>query len=55
MRRLGGARIYARPARALKRALGLKFNPKGLGILNLSGFGLWRSDLPARRAGPYPR
>jgi len=55
MCRLGGPRIYARPARALKRALGLKFNPNGLGILNLSGFGLWRSDLLARRAGPYPR
>ena len=55
MRRLGGARIYARPARALRRVLGLKFNPSGLGILNLSGLGLWRSDLPARRAGPYLR
>ena len=55
MRRLGGACIYARSARALKRALGLKFNPSGLGILNLSGFKLWRSDLPVRRAGPYPR
>ena len=45
MRRLGGACIYVRPARALKRALGLKFNLRGLGILNLSGSGLWRSDL----------
>ena len=43
------------PCTRLKRALGLKFNPSGLGILNLSGFGLWRSDLLARRAGPYPR
>lgn len=43
------------PCTRLKRALGLKFNPSGLGILNLSGFRLWRSDLPARRAGPYPR
>ncbi|WP_298703866.1 hypothetical protein [uncultured Campylobacter sp.] len=32
----------------------MKFNPNGLGILNLSGFGLWRSDLLARRAKPYP-
>ena len=40
------ARVFiARHARALKRALGLKFNPSGLGILNLSGSGLWRSDL----------
>lgn len=37
--------FIARHARALKRALGLKFNLSGLGILNLSGSGLWRSDL----------
>lgn len=43
------------PCTRLKRALGLKFNPSGLGILNLSGFGLWRSDLLACRVEPYPR